>query len=193
MYGLLLITHVHNMLATLSASTLARSFPWKVVLLSFLKVSSQQIIASSSLLSPSNSSFSSSSISIKIVGAPASVWSALDTWEKCNNSRIDVPDIPARAFVVNGEHDTINSTGSIRMNVGAIGYHEMHGPTLLNQTRSCHTSWNATLDPDPSMFAGNEFLDSTVRFDNGTVIALVHTSKYNFPEEIESILVASYL
>ena len=89
---------------------------------------------------------------------------------------MDVPDIPARAFLVDsGRFDTHYA---IRMNVGAIGYHEMHGPSLLNQTRSCKIAWNATLSPDPSMFATNEFIDSTVRFDNGTVIAFLHSGKY---------------
>jgi hypothetical protein len=99
----------------------------------------------------------------------------VDTWKKCH--LIDVPDIPARAFVAN----TSNSNGSdsdhyiIQMICGAVGYHEMHGPTLLNQTRSCKVAWNATKDRNPSQFASNDLIDSTVRFDNGTVVALIHT------------------
>ena len=154
-------------------------FLWKVLLLPFL--SWHQLIASSSLLSSSSDSASllsstpnlkpSSTISIKIVGEPVSVWSASETMNHCDNGQIDVPDIPARAFL--GNNDSV-----VRINIGAVGYHEMHGSTVLNQTRSCSMAWNATFDPDPSMFAGNEFLDSTRRFENGTVVALVHTGKY---------------
>ncbi len=106
------------------------------------------------------------------MGEPVSVWSASETMKHCDNGQIDVPDIPARAFL--GNNDSV-----VRINVGAVGYHEMHGSTVLNQTRSCSMAWNATFDPDPSMFAGNEFLDSTLRFENGTVVALVHTGEYD--------------
>jgi hypothetical protein len=113
-----------------------------------------------------------SPISIQTIGEPIPVWNSVDTWNKCH--LIDVPDIPARAFVANT---------TIQMICGAVGYHEMHGPSLLNQTRSCDIAWNATKDADPSQFAANEFLDATVRFDNGTVIALIHTeypgNRYN--------------
>ncbi|KAG7352493.1 hypothetical protein IV203_008541 [Nitzschia inconspicua] len=112
-----------------------------------------------------------SSIFIRSIGEPIMVWSSLDTWKKCR--LIDVPDIPARVFVTNTTHTHRNP--NLQMICGAVGYHEMHGPSLLNQTRSCDISWNATKDGDPSHFAGNEFIDSTVRFDNGTVIALIHT------------------
>lgn len=39
----------------------------------------------------------------------------------------------------------------------------------------CVQSWNETKDPDPAHFAGDEFLDSPIAFENGTVVALVHT------------------
>lgn len=159
-----------------------RQFLWKaVILLSLLKSSSQQPI----IASRSNSN---STISIKIVGTPVSVWSCAETWKNCHykKGQIDFADIPARAFVVDdGAPGSSDETTKIRINVGGIGYHEMHGPNLLNQTRSCQISWNATFDPDPSMFAGNEFLDSWYRFDNGTAVSLIHTGKSNASEELD--------
>ena len=56
--------------------------------------------------------------------------------------------------------------------------------TVLRDRRCCRrpaaaarfqTAFNKTADPDPSHFAGNEFLDSTFSFGNGTIISLVHT------------------
>jgi hypothetical protein len=143
-----------------------------VILFSFLIVLIQKILTSLSsdysvalktAISPS-----AEPISIKIAGdkQPIPVWSSTDSWKKCH--LIDVPDTPARAFVG-------RNTTTIQLVCGAIGYHDMHGLSVFNQTRSCKVAWNATLDPDPSMFAGNEFLDSPFRFDNGTVIALIHT------------------
>jgi hypothetical protein len=112
-----------------------------------------------------------STISIRSIGDPIPVWNSVDTFKECH--LIDVPDIPARAFVANITNGGNNYV--IQMVCGAVGYHEMHGPSILNQTRSCHVAWNATRDRDPSKFAANEFIDSTVRFDNGTVVALIHT------------------
>ena len=141
------------------------------LLLSLL--SFNQSVEGSSMPSPSNST--RPSISIKITGLPVSVWSAAETMNQCNNGQIDVPDIPARAFLASKNN---SENEIVRIVVGAEGYHEMHGPSIFNQTRSCDFSWNATFDPDPSMFSANEFLDSTFRFDNGTVVALVHTGMY---------------
>jgi hypothetical protein len=93
------------------------------------------------------------------------VWAAVDTLHKCGF--IDVPDIPARAYI-DGDGDT-------RMIVGSTSFHKMKGPSVLNVTRECHASWNKTADGNPAHFAGNEFLDSPIVFDNGTVVALVHT------------------
>jgi hypothetical protein len=115
--------------------------------------------------------------SIEIIGDPVPVWSAEDTWKKCH--LIDVPDTPARAFI--GMKNTNNRfTPTIETNIqmicGAVGYHEMHGPSLFNQTQSCRVAWNATKDPDPLQFAGNEFLDAPFLLnDNGTVVALIHS------------------
>ena len=148
---------------------------WNILVLFSLKLWSssqnQQPIPSSRTNPPA-------SVSVQIVGEPVSVWNSAETWRKCK--LIDVPDIPARAFIVGSTgNDSTNalSPNSVRIIDGAVGYHEMHGPTLVNQSRSCTIAWNATKDPDPSMFAGNEFIDSTVRFENGTVVAFVHTGK----------------
>lgn len=69
------------------------------------------------------------------------------------------------------------------MIVGSTKYSHMSGPSLFNQTRECAIAYNMTGDPDPSHFAADEYLDSQIAFDNGTVIALVHTefpgNKYN--------------
>lgn len=121
---------------------------------------------------------SSINVTIRSIGDPVPVWNSVDTWKECH--LIDVPDIPARAFVANATSSILNASKRdaeivIQLICGAVGYHEMHGPTLFRQTRSCDIAWNATKDGDPSHFAGNEFIDSPVRFDNGTVVALIHT------------------
>lgn len=105
------------------------------------------------------------SINVSISGPPVVIWSAVDTLHKCGF--IDVPDIPYRAF-----RDAADTVHAI---VGSTSYHRMSGPTLLNQTRECAYAWNETGDPDPSHFAGDEFLDSPVAFPNGTIYTLVHT------------------
>jgi len=102
---------------------------------------------------------------VRPAGDPVDVWAAVDTLHKCDI--IDVPDIPARAFV-----DNKNVT---QMIVGSTSYHHMSGPSILEQTRECATSWNLTGDPDPAKFSANEFLDSPIVFEDGTVVALVHT------------------
>ena len=99
-------------------------------------------------------------------GDPVVVWAAVDTLHKCGI--IDVPDIPARAFV-----DV--STGLTHMIVGSTNFHRMNGPNLYNLSRECAAAWNETADPNPSHFAGDEFLDSTVALPNGTVYTLIHT------------------
>lgn len=99
-------------------------------------------------------------------GEPLVIWAAVDTLMKCHI--IDVPDIPARAFV-----DV--STGLTHMIVGSTNFHKMIGNSLFNQTRECIAAWNETADPNPSHFAGDEFLDSTVALSNGTIYTLVHT------------------
>ena len=66
--------------------------------------------------------------------------------------------------------------GSIdRMIVGSTNYHHMSGSSILDQQRECATAFNKTGDPNPAMFAANEFLDSPFSFGNGTVVSLVHT------------------
>ena len=103
---------------------------------------------------------------VTATGDPVTVWAAVDTLHKCGF--IDVPDIPARAF-----RDP--AAGVVRYVVGSTNYHHMSGPDLLNVTRECYAAWNETDDPNPANFAGDEFLDSTVAFANGTVWSLVHT------------------
>jgi hypothetical protein len=103
---------------------------------------------------------------VSVAGEPVRVWSAVDTLHKCGF--IDVPDIPARAFVD-------GASGLTRYIVGSTSYHRMSGPSLLNATRDCAAAWNETASADPSLFAGDEFLDSPHAFANGTVYALVHT------------------
>ena len=102
---------------------------------------------------------------VTVAGEPINVWSAVATLHKCGF--IDVPDIPARAFVDAG--------GLTRYIVGSTSYHRMSGPDLLNVSRDCYSAFNESADPDPSHFAGDEFLDSPVAFPNGTVYSLIHT------------------
>ena len=86
-----------------------------------------------------------------------------------------VPDIPARCFVGAGAR--------VQMIVGSTSYFPMSGPSPLQQFRSCNCSFNKTADPNPADFAANEYLDSPIAFENGTVVSLVHTefpgNKYN--------------
>ena len=100
-------------------------------------------------------------------GEPTTIWAAVDTLHRCNGL-IDVPDIPARAFFDAAANTT-------RMVVGSTTYHRMSGPSLLGLVRDCAVAWNETGDPNPAHFAGDEFLDSTWAFPNGTVYSLVHT------------------
>jgi hypothetical protein len=104
-------------------------------------------------------------LTVTVSGPTVDVWGAVNTLHKCGF--IDVPDIPARAFV--------DDKGVTKMIVGDTYYHHMSGPSILNQTRECAYAFNQTADPDPSHFAGDEFLDSSIAFDNGTVISLIHT------------------
>lgn len=100
----------------------------------------------------------------RMTGAPFTVWASVDSLHKCGVN--DTPDIPARAFV-----DGNNVTHMID---GSTSFHWMTGPTVFNQTRNCTPAWNSTQNPDPSMFASAEWLDSPYVFGNGTVVALVH-------------------
>jgi hypothetical protein len=95
------------------------------------------------------------------------VWAAVDSLHRCKT--LDVPDIPVRAFKA--------APGLVRMIEGSTNYHVMDGPSLLSVNRSCAVAFNETGDPDPSHFAGDEFLDSPMPASsgNGTVYALVHT------------------
>lgn len=106
---------------------------------------------------------------------PVTVWRSVDTLHKCNGI-IDVPDIPVRVFL-----DSQNTTHMVD---GSTTYRHMNGPSILNVTRSCQVAWNMTGIGDPSLFAGNEFLDSTFAFSNGTVVSLIHTefpgNRYNY-------------
>ena len=105
-----------------------------------------------------------SAITVTPAGPPVSVWGSIDSLHKCGVN--DTPDIPARAFVDND--------GLVHMIVGSTAFHRMVGPTLFNQTRDCEPTWNSTQNPDPSMFASAEWLDSPHVFPNGTVVALAH-------------------
>jgi hypothetical protein len=119
-------------------------------------------------------------------GSTTIVWSALDSYHKCCKNGSGYlpyhqcklaanPDIPARAFQ--------DDTGVVRMIVGSTAYSHMSGPSLMNQTRECEVAYNKTADGNPADFAADEYLDSPIAFDNGTVISLVHTefpgNRYN--------------
>lgn len=101
---------------------------------------------------------------LSIRGDTVDVWAAVDQWKKCH--MIDVPDVPAKFFF-----DQQNVTHLV---AGSTNFHVSLG-TPLRQTRKCEVAWNMTGDPDPSMFAGDEFLDGTHALDNGTVYALLDT------------------
>ncbi len=105
---------------------------------------------------------------VKQTGPSVDVWSALKTMNRCHH--IDVPDIPARAFD--------DDKGVTHIIDDSTGFTEMNGASILmngSATRKCKAAWNETKDPNPAHFAGDEFLDSPIAFDNGTVVALVHT------------------
>lgn len=94
------------------------------------------------------------------------LWSAVDTLHKCGF--IDVPDIPLRLWAP--------APGDVRAIVGSTNYHQMHGSSIFNLIRECAYAWNETGDPNPSHFAGDEFLDSPWFFSaNNTVYTLIHT------------------
>jgi hypothetical protein len=111
---------------------------------------------------------STTATTVKQSGKSIDVWAAVETLHKCGD--IDVPDIPARAFV--------DGKGLTHMIVGATGFHRMNGASILmngSATRECAYAWNQSMDANPAHFAGDEFLDSPIAFANGTVVALIHT------------------
>jgi hypothetical protein len=132
------------------------------------------LMFSLSVSSPAASAAASalrSSPNVTVAGEPVIVWQSVDMLHRCGGI-IDVPDIPARVFVGGQGEGGGNVT---QMVCGSTNYHITEGPSVLEVNRSCTVAWNETGNPDPSQFAGDEFLDSTVAFDNGTVYTLVHT------------------
>eukprot|EP00980_Cylindrotheca_fusiformis_P000471 scaffold119_cov131-Cylindrotheca_fusiformis.AAC.1 len=107
-------------------------------------------------------------VDVSPVGDPIDVWNSVDTLHKCGI--VDVPDIPARLYAQGEEGEN-----KIHMIEGSTHFYPMSGSSVFNFTRSCTPAWNMTGDADPAMFAGNEFLDSTIAFSNGTVVSLIHT------------------
>ena len=109
---------------------------------------------------------------LSIRGDTVDVWAAVEQWNKCH--LIDVPDVPAKFF-----NDNNNVTHLV---AGSTNFHVSLG-TPLNQTRQCKVAWNMTGNPNPAMFAADEFLDGTHALDNGTVYALLDTeypgNRYN--------------
>ena len=101
---------------------------------------------------------------LSVRGDTVDVWAAVDQWKKCHI--IDVPDVPAKLFL-----DDQNITHLV---AGSTNFHVSLG-TPLHQTRDCRVAWNMSGDPDPAMFAADEFLDGTHALDNGTVYALLDT------------------
>mmetsp|Transcript_29291 Transcript_29291/g.44971 ORF Transcript_29291/g.44971 Transcript_29291/m.44971 type:complete len:460 (+) Transcript_29291:148-1527(+) len=100
-------------------------------------------------------------------GTPFVIWDTQDT--KCNDYHkpLDLPDVPARAFV-----DNRNVTHLITADTTSwISY----GPSILDVTRNCTIAYNATFDPQPEKYAADEFIDATYSFGNGTVVGLLHT------------------
>ena len=128
--------------------------------------------------SPLNILQDTNDIQVKVLGDPIRVWGSIDAWKKCQIG--DFPDIPTRAFAVPQHSKSSSSNNSssdyiIHMIQGSTNAHIMTGPSLFDVTRACNMTWNMTGNADPAMFAGDEFLDSTVVFLNGTVISLSHT------------------
>ena len=138
----------------------------------FTSTSTSDVIFPLNATTPNNMFTSEQAeISLTITGDPIQVWASIDSYHKCNY-QIDVPDIPTRAYAIKGSN---NSPSKIRMIQGSTNFHPMTGPSLFNVTRSCDVYWNKTANPDPVMYAANEFLDSTFAFGNETVISLCHT------------------
>ena len=104
-------------------------------------------------------------LSVAAVSTPVDIWASVDTLHRCGF--IDVPDIPARPY--------LDAAGTAHMIVGSTTFRRMEGPNLFSLNRSCTAAWNETGDANPAHFAGDEFLDSPWAFENGTVVALVHT------------------
>ncbi len=123
-------------------------------------------VALLNLVASSSAHAAASPPNVTVAGNPILIWSAVDSLHRCN--QIDVPDIPPRVFLT-------GSDSLAHMIVGSTNYHIMKGPSILNVTRNCTVAWNMTGDPDPSHFAADEFLDSSVSFPNNTVYSLVHT------------------
>ena len=129
------------------------------------------------LLMLASSAVTATTLNATVAGATTVVWSALDTYKQCCHglpfhecALATTPDIPARAW-----SDDSTSPPTVRMIAGSTSYCHMSGPDLLHLKRECAIAFNKTADGDPSHYAADEYLDSPIAFDNGTVVSLVHT------------------
>ena len=99
--------------------------------------------------------------------APIVLWNTTASHCERGGGPIDLPDTPARAFL-----DADNSTVLVTVDTVA---RLSRGPSLFATTRDCTIVHNMTGDANPAHYAGNEFLDATFSFGNGTIAALLHT------------------
>jgi len=138
----------------------------------------------------------SAAINVTFAGNPIRVWSAVDTLHKCHF--IDVPDIPARAFDDDKgvTHMLVGSTNYHHMSGESILDQTRECATAWNESANPDPAMfagdevSAPASP-PACSSGMrrvavlrvvntphlpaQFLDSTIAFENGTVISLIHT------------------
>jgi hypothetical protein len=78
----------------------------------------------------------------------------------------DTPDAPLRAFR--------DAHGGVVAFVSDSMSRRFHGTTLLDIHHSCHSSLTSQPNPDPSAYAGSDYVTATWTADGTTVMALLH-------------------
>lgn len=86
------------------------------------------------------------------------------TTDRCDD--LDIPDLPARAFVdKDGQVQLISSHYDVRRSIG---------PDLDNLVHDCMVVMTSHRDPDPANFNDSEWIGATYTEDGTTIYAIVH-------------------
>jgi hypothetical protein len=86
------------------------------------------------------------------------------TTDRCDD--LDIPDLPARAFVdKDGQVQLISSHYDVRRSIG---------PNLDNLVHDCTVVMTSHRDPDPANFNDSEWIGATYTEDGTTIYAIIH-------------------
>jgi len=87
-------------------------------------------------------------------------------WSADRCTRLDIPDLPARAFR--------DADGNVQLISSHIETRRMIGPTLDEVTRDCTVRMASDHNPDPALFDDNQWIAAPYTEDGTTIYALVH-------------------